>query len=557
MKPTKEGYWSERLRAGKGEQLRVTVAVNDETEARARFERLRTMSQALTAKGLTDEAACLIRRAAARPDRAGFDLLVDMGRELAPEPVPAGRWNTFRDLWKSWVSGELHQIYPDHVRAKKTSARDAGRLEALDPFIGKVPLRAFRLEHALNAMRNLPATSKRPAARRHYAQVIAKVLRYAVFPCQVIEASPLPKGFLPKIPKGDILFPHLYPAEDLALLRCKLVDLPLRILFGLINREGMRTEEALSLEWERLDRNNGVNGIINVGTRKNGRPGTWPAAEGTLDGLWVLRDGTSRGPFEALANDGKYAERLRAALQTAGVDRPELFASGDGRRCLRAHDLRATAITLWLSQDKSEGWIMRRTGHSSSKQIHEYDHAADDWTEHGFGDLLPLDLALGLERETAPAAGSSHPGESKGETNDEPVAVGSGPKSRADSSSSPSRIRTGKPLPARDFKAHFEAQDEQSRELSVRSPVAAEHANVRDDSPDPGGVRQKSEGSPDPLLASLESAAADAVRAHDWTTVAAIGQLIDKRVQALAAAAPPKVTSLADARKRRDEGGGK
>jgi hypothetical protein len=59
----------------------------------------------------------------------------------------------------------------------------------------------------------------------------------------------------------------------------------------------------------------------------------------------------------------------------------------------------------------------------------------------------------------------------------------------------------------------------------------------------------------DPLLASLEAAAADALHAHDWTTVTAIGLLIDKRVQALAAAAPPKVASLADARKRRDEKG--
>ncbi len=553
MKRTKEGYWADRVRAGKGEQLRVTVAVTDETEACARFERLRTMSQALTAKGLTDEAACLIRRAAARPDRAGFDLLVDMGRELAPEPVPAGRWNTFRDLWKSWVSGELHRLYPDHVREKKTSSRDAGRLEALDPFIGHLPLRGFRLEHALHAMRNLPATSKRPASRRHYAQVIAKVLRYAEFPCE-IAPYPLPRGFLPKVPKRDILFPYLYPAEDLALLRCDALDLGLRILFGLIHREGMRTEEALSLEWERLDRHNGV---INVGTRKNGRPGTWPAAEGTLEGLWVLRDGTSRGPFEGLPSDGKYAERLQTALKTAGVTRSELFMSGDGRRRMRAHDCRATAITLWLSQEKSEAWIMRRTGHSSSKQIHEYDHAAANWTELGLGDLVPLDLALGLERETGSAKGSSHPGEAKGETNDEPVTVSRGPKSRAESSSSPSRIRTGKPLPARDFKALSEAPDEQSRELSTRTPVAPEHDSQRVVSPDPGGVRQKSEGSTDPLLASLEAAARVAVGEHDWAQVAALGQLIDKRVQALAAAAPPNVSDIADARKRRDEGGGK
>lgn len=59
----------------------------------------------------------------------------------------------------------------------------------------------------------------------------------------------------------------------------------------------------------------------------------------------------------------------------------------------------------------------------------------------------------------------------------------------------------------------------------------------------------------DALLESLRSAARTALEERDWTTVTSIGQLIDRRVQALAASAPPPVTSLADAGKRRDENG--
>jgi integrase len=39
---------------------------------------------------------------------------------------------------------------------------------------------------------------------------------------------------------------------------------------------------------------------------------------------------------------------------------------------LRAHDLRATFVTLSLAQGKSEAWITDRTGHKSSQVIYRY-----------------------------------------------------------------------------------------------------------------------------------------------------------------------------------------
>jgi hypothetical protein len=56
----------------------------------------------------------------------------------------------------------------------------------------------------------------------------------------------------------------------------------------------------------------------------------------------------------------------------------------------------------------------------------------------------------------------------------------------------------------------------------------------------------------DALLEGLRTSARVALEAGDWAMVAALGALIDKRVQALASAVAPPVTNIADARRRRD-----
>jgi integrase len=550
MQRTKEGFFRDRIRAGtdpetgKGRQLWVTLHILDEPAAKARFQALRTMSQALTAKGLSYKVREFIRIAeeVPAPTEHQFQILIKHAMSLAPEPLKTrSRWVTFKDLAESWVTGELARLYPDHVKGKKTSDRDAGRLRALYATVGDVPLNCFTLAHALKAMQNLPATTKRPASRRHYAQIIAKVLRYAEFPCEIC-SYPLPKGFLPRIPKGDVVFPHLYPSEDLQLLRST-VALPMRVLIGLINREGLRTDEALCLEWVRLDREHGI--INTTGVRKNGRVGSWPASPGTLDGLWAaLRDQTSRGPFETLPRDGKYAERVRDALLEAGVSRPELFESGEGRRKLRAHDLRATFVTLALARGKSEAWIMRRTGHLSSGQVQGYNHAADNFRELERGDLMPLDEALGVAArgsEPPPPAGhvpvvggqsvaaealaaaAAHDreatkeratlateggvparvsanrararvrrGETKGETKPLLTHHRENELSPVISSSSPSRIRTEKPSPAGDFKDSLSTQEPHGRHVSAGNHVDQVGRSEALVSPLSQGVRQES-----------------------------------------------------------------
>ena len=114
--------------------------------------------------------------------------------------------------------------------------------------LGDVPLARFTLDHAETAMRSLPADAKRPATRRGYAQAIQRVLALAVYPCRLLGAHPLPKGFLPKAGKPPA-HAYLYPDEDAQLMACQSVPLALRVLFGFLAREGCRTSEAAALRF--------------------------------------------------------------------------------------------------------------------------------------------------------------------------------------------------------------------------------------------------------------------------------------------------------------------
>lgn len=402
-----QGYRT-RIRVGGGKQLRITINTQDEDVAQARLEQLERMARSLTSKGLTREAAYLLKKAAEQKTPEAFALCVETAASLAPRPAISGsKAVTFQELGELWTSGELHRLYPDNVKSKATSDDDERLLGWHYRSIGDVRLADFCIEHYWRAMRSLPPTAVRPMTRRHYAQVIAKVLRLAVFPCEIILTYPLPqRDLLPKLVKGDIVFPYLYPDEDLALMSVVPAELPsfcrdedehlvYRAFFGALNREGMRIDECLGMQWKLQDFNHGV---ISIGLRKNGRTGMWPAAEGTLEALEVLRDRFGgEGPFSRLPKDEKYAWRFREMLIAAGQDRHALHHNEPGRRKLRGHDTRSTFVTLSLAAGRPESWVQTRTGHMSSEMINTYRRQASSLAELGHTSFLaPLDVALGL-----------------------------------------------------------------------------------------------------------------------------------------------------------------
>lgn len=338
--------------------------------------------------------------------------IATVAAEILGSPLPERivKVPTFREVAKEWTSGELHKRFPDEVRAKDSEI-DAKRLATLCEIevargtkLGDLPIDRVTLDHALEAKRNLPADVKRPATRRHYAQLISRVMGLAVYPCRYIASNPLPKGFVPNSGKPPS-FPYLYPAEDAALLACSMpyaepVPLCYRVLFGFLAREGCREGEALAAQVRDF---NLELGTLRLDENKSDDPREWALDPGVVRALrtWVKRRGAKPDDFmfvdengAALTMDHRLAEVLRSALLAAGVDRRELHHDGTNTRKIRVHDLRGTFVTLALANGRTETWVADRTGHRSSQMINRYRRRARQASELHLGELLPLDVAI-------------------------------------------------------------------------------------------------------------------------------------------------------------------
>ncbi len=88
------------------------------------------------------------------------------------------------------------------------------------------------------------------------------------------------------------------------------------------------------------------------------------------------------------------ADDLRNDLRQAGVTRSALFERSDVRHPIRAHDLRATFVTVSLATGKTEAWVADRTGHRSSAMSNRYRRAARTWAELELAALEALDEAI-------------------------------------------------------------------------------------------------------------------------------------------------------------------
>lgn len=361
------------------------------------------------------------------PDTAAVGLLEELGRAATGEAVTDAihvigefcgaptlpkrlEGPTFSEVAKRWTSGELARQWPDHVKSKDalTDERRLTFLASLDVggiALGAVPIYRFKLDHAEQAMRQLPESAKRPATRRHYAQVLRRVLELAVYPLRLLGQNPIPKGFMPKAGKPPA-FSFLYPAEDAALMALESVPVLERLLFGVAGREGMRASELLALTWRDVDLDRGV---ITLDRNKTDDARAWALDLGVCRALarrWELtRPRPTARVFDASGLEpDKLAKLLRTRLWEAGVRRPELHESGENRGRLRAHDLRGTFVTLALAAGRSEAWVQDRTGHTTSAMLNRYRRAARSAAELGLGSLKSLDDAIPELRAPGPIA---------------------------------------------------------------------------------------------------------------------------------------------------------
>jgi integrase len=395
------------------------------------------MARALTFLRATDEAEALawaqalqslvdaLRTASRDPEISGkIDLALEVGRasprdglirvmasvaklsasvkadELAALPAIKGGI-TFKAFGQKWTKGDLHNEYPDHVPKKKTADKDAGLLDRyVYPVVGPIALTKFTLRHAQEVMRRVPRDLS-SAWRRQVAQVMVRLCNLAVYPCELLEVSPLPKGFLPKV--RTRAGGYLYPAEDRSLLghvgRKGKPGVPLanRLLYGFLAREGMRKEEALALTWVDLDLQRGA---VRLDENKTDDPRAWALDPGVTKALKWWREKRYRtAPADALVfadveDTGHLADTLRVHMKAAGIDRPELFEHNEKRRQMNVHGLRSTFVTIALANGKSEAWVCDRTGHRSSTMVARYKRTARTAAELGLGPLTPLDRAL-------------------------------------------------------------------------------------------------------------------------------------------------------------------
>ncbi|WP_437656732.1 tyrosine-type recombinase/integrase [Sorangium sp. So ce1182] len=314
---------------------------------------------------------------------------------------------TFEQFGRLWTSGELANRYPDHVKLKRTAKADEGRLRMyVYPIIGNHPMSDFEgpagvalAEKVLEALPSVGPTFSK-ASRRQVMQAVNRLFVLAVYPAKLLSANPLPKGFLPKADTTKAKS-YVYPDEDATLLACRTIPLVKRLFYGLLAREGFRVSELLSLEWSDLDLERGA---VHLDQNKTDEPRTWALDPGDVEALrrWKKHFAGSRSPSKPVLVDRSggtvnrfgAAEDLRAYLKEAGVHRPQLFEASGTRIPLRAHDLRATFVTVNLAAGKTEAWITDRTGHKSSQMIYRYKRQARTHAELNLGTLKPLHEAI-------------------------------------------------------------------------------------------------------------------------------------------------------------------
>jgi integrase len=409
-----DGTFSTRITVGHDERVtyQLDPTIRDREAAEARSTLLAGIAQRFRKAGKTNvpEVRKLLTMVAEAPGERVNSYIVAAEQILSGKVRQNTVLPTFEEFAGRWTSGELASKYPDHIKAKKTSGIDAQRIKKICaiPYgfttLGSLPINEFGLDAAQAAMAALPADAKTAATRRHYAQIVHKVLAMAVFPCRLLAVHPLPKGFLPKVGKPP-RYPYLVPREEAALMAHTDTPIEWRLFFGFLSREGCRPEEGYSFQVRDFDLDVGN---VMLDANKTDDPRSWALNPGVVKALraWVAMRGAKPSDFMFTDPNGgpltpghRPAELLRGALMAAGVDRHELHHDGTNRKALRARDTRSTFVTLSLANGQTETWVADRTGHASSTMINRYRKRAREAQELHLGELVPLCDAIPEIRE--------------------------------------------------------------------------------------------------------------------------------------------------------------
>jgi integrase len=394
LRRASDGRHTVRLRFG-GTRVEIDLGVVPRDRAEQRAATLALVAKRVGASPQKDKALDLLRMAGpadARRWAACLAALEDLAQgRLFEKSSPVVE--TVAAFGARWTSGLLHDEYPDHVPRKASSHKDEQYLRRyVYPVIGHLPVAAVTLDHADEVMARVPRHLS-AATRRHVAQALRRLLGLAAYPAKLRAANPLPRGWLPGL-GAEKAKDALYPDEEAILLGCLDVPITSRLAYGLMCREGFRKSEVARLEWRDLDL---TRGFVRLDKNKTDDPRTWDLATDTCNALRTYREvfgGAEGDRVLARLGTSHMGSRLREDLQLAGIQRPELFERSATRIPLRAHDLRATFVTIALAAGRSETWISDRTGHKSSAMIRTYARQARRYASRDLVALAPLGLAI-------------------------------------------------------------------------------------------------------------------------------------------------------------------
>lgn len=309
------------------------------------------------------------------------------GKRRVVEEAP-----TVRQFGEWWTSGELARRFPGQVEQRKSARKDAQDLEHhVYPHIGDLLISAVRLEHLETVLRGLPAGLAR-STKGKILRKVRRLLSVAVYPAKLLEFNPMPRGFCPA--PGRVQFPILYPTEEARLLACEAIPVVRRVAYGLAARTGLRIGEVTALRWRDVDLERGALRLPQHKTVSKAGARVVPLDPATVRVL-AWWQGEIEGDEERVLPVSSWINTtLLPDLITAGVTRAELHQAEAGARVFSFHGLRRTFVTLSLGDGRTEDWVMRRTGHTTSAQLQRYRVAAANAAEFQLGWLRPFDEAL-------------------------------------------------------------------------------------------------------------------------------------------------------------------
>lgn len=556
--------WSIRPRMGKGQRPWLPMPEMSEPLATARFERIQQLATEFVRAGKASDAERSLRLCAEQATPKAFETAERAARRLLTEDAPEKSGpRSFRDVCELWVSGELHRRHPEEVPSKADAGRgqDRAMLSLFYPLLGHKLLRDITGDDLDQAKRLVPEKHA-PSTRRTYLARLRYILKLAVDPLRLIDASPVRPKFVPRRVAGrDLLF--IYPDEEARLTSC--VDIPIeyRLVYGFLCRNGSRISETLRITWAHIDLARGTVRLEKSWT-KGKRARFWlldPDVLAALRRRWKEEGEPTEGLVFRHPKGNKrltkstLQHRFQRDLERAQLSsRPELLASSADTRRLVIHDCRGSFVTLARKVGRrvvgtteivmNDRWIMDRTGHELAATLAKYDRHVRHARELELPWFEPLDACLWAD--SASSAGATGPGI----VNSKPLpSMDHG----MDHEIKKASHGTGSDIPTWNVPGPFSTPEQLETAAAARSDSAGQHLGPGLG----GGVDQKTDAA---VTAPVTSPAADtglsestlrrllelATGAREW---AVVGEL-SAQLEALEARRAPNVTRIDRARKR-------